>query len=130
MVKKKFDIGPYLYLLPALVIIIVFRLVPIVLSFVVSFYEWTINGAGDFIGFANYQKLLTDPEFWQSMLNTLYLVIFVVPLSLFLSLVFANFLNGITKLRAFFRTVYYIPQSLQWWQSLLSGRSFSISRQD
>ncbi|MDP8209947.1 MAG: sugar ABC transporter permease [Candidatus Stygibacter australis] len=109
MVKKKFDIGPYLYLLPALVIIIVFRLVPIVLSFVVSFYEWTINGAGDFIGFANYQKLLTDPEFWQSMLNTLYLVIFVVPLSLFLSLVFANFLNGITKLRAFFRTVYYIP---------------------
>jgi len=109
MVKKKFDIGPYLYLLPALVIIIVFRLVPIVLSFVVSFYEWTINGAGDFIGFANYQKLLTDPDFWQSMLNTFYLVIFVVPLSLFLSLVFANFLNGITKLRAFFRTVYYIP---------------------
>jgi len=109
MVKKKFDIGPYFYLLPALVIIIVFRLVPIVLSFVVSFYEWSINGAGDFIGFANYQKLLTDPEFWQSMLNTLYLVIFVVPLSLILSLVFANFLNGITRLRAFFRTVYYIP---------------------
>ncbi|MDP8220078.1 MAG: sugar ABC transporter permease [Candidatus Stygibacter frigidus] len=109
MVKKKFDIGPYLYLLPALVIIIVFRLVPIVLSFVVSFYEWSINGAGDFIGFANYQKLLTDPEFWQSMLNTLYLVIFVVPLSLILSLVFANFLNNITRLRAFFRTVYYIP---------------------
>jgi len=109
MVKKKFDIGPYLYLLPALVIIIVFRLVPILFAFVLSFREWSINGAGAFIGFENYKKLLADPIFWQSMLNTFYLVIFVVPLSLFLSLVFANFLNSITKLRAFFRTVYYIP---------------------
>ncbi|MCF7911370.1 MAG: sugar ABC transporter permease [Candidatus Cloacimonetes bacterium] len=109
MVKKKIDFGPYLYLLPALLIVVVFRLVPIVLSFLVSFFEWTINGAGDFIGFNNYTKLLSDPGFWQSMLNTFYLVIFVVPLSLILSLVFANFLNGITRLRAFFRTVYYIP---------------------
>jgi len=109
MVKKKIDFGPYLYILPALLIVVVFRLVPIVLSFLVSFFEWTINGAGDFIGIKNYTKLLTDPSFWQSMLNTFYLVIFVVPLSLFLSLVFANFLNNITRFKGFFRTIYYIP---------------------
>lgn len=109
MKKKKFDFGPYLYILPALLIVVVFRLVPIVLSFLVSFYEWSINGAGEFIGISNYSKLIHDPGFWQSMLNTLYLVIFVVPLSLILSLIFANFLNSISKLRSFFRTVYYIP---------------------
>jgi len=109
MAKKKFDYIPYLYIMPALVIVVVFRLVPILLSFLVSFFEWSITGSGDFIGLENYAKLIHDPVFWQSMLNTFYLVIFVVPLSLGLSLIFANFLNNITKLRTFFRTVYYIP---------------------
>lgn len=109
MRKKKHDFGPYLYLLPAFIIIFVFRLIPIVLSFVVSFFEWTVTGAGKFIGFANYAILIKDKEFWQSLVNTLYLVIFVVPISLFLSLFFATLLNSIEKLKSFFRSVYFIP---------------------
>ncbi len=109
MIKKKFDFGPYLYILPAAIIVIVFRLVPIILSFIVSFFDWTITGPGDFIGFKNYTLMFQDSEFWQSMLNTFYLVIFVVPISLILSLVFANFLNRIEKLKSFFRSIYFIP---------------------
>jgi len=109
MKKKKFDWGPYLYILPALVIIAVFRLLPILLSFIVSFFEWSITGVGNFIGIANYHKLLHDPEFWQSLLNTFYLVIFVVPVSLLLSLIFATLLNNIKILRSFFRSLYFIP---------------------
>lgn len=109
MNKKKIDVGPYLYLLPALIIIIVFRLIPIILSFIVSFFDWSITGVGDFIGFENYSRLIHDPDFWQSMLNTFYLVIFVVPISLFFSLVFANFLNNIKYLKSFFRSIYFIP---------------------
>jgi multiple sugar transport system permease protein len=107
--KSKFDLGPYLYILPALIIIIVFRLVPIVLSFIVSFFDWSITGVGDFIGFDNYIRLFHDPEFWQSMLNTFYLVIFVVPVSLVSSLIFATLLNNIKALKSFFRSVYFIP---------------------
>ena len=102
-------LSPYLYLLPAAVIVILFRLVPIVLSFVISFYEWTITGPGGFIWFANYFELFKDPEFWQSMVNTVYLVIFVVPSTILLSLGFAALLNSIEKVRGFFRTVYFIP---------------------
>ncbi|MCF7792909.1 MAG: sugar ABC transporter permease [Candidatus Cloacimonetes bacterium] len=109
MKKKKFDFGPYLYLLPAFIIILVFRLIPIVLSFIVSFFEWTVTGAGDFIGFDNYVHMMHDKEFWQSLVNTFYLVIFVVPISLVLSLFFANLLNGIKKLKSFFRSVYFVP---------------------
>ena len=109
MKKKKFDIGPYLYILPALVIIIVFRLVPIVLSFIVSFFEWTVTGTGDFIGFSNYIRIVQDREFWQSLLNTFYLVIFIVPISLILSLIFATLLNNVKKLKGFYRSVYFIP---------------------
>jgi len=107
--KKKFDLGPYLYILPALIIIIVFRLIPIVLSFIVSFFDWSITGVGEFIGFSNYSRLLHDPEFWQSMLNTFYLVIFVVPVSLVSSLFFAALLNNIKALKGFFRSIYFIP---------------------
>ena len=109
MKKKKFDIGPYLYILPALIIIIVFRLVPIVLSFIVSFFEWTITGTGDFIGFSNYIRIVNDKEFWQSLLNTFYLVIFIVPISLILSLIFATLLNNVNKLKGFYRSIYFIP---------------------
>jgi len=107
--KKKFDIGPYLYILPALIIIIVFRLVPIVLSFIVSFFEWTVTGTGDFIGFSNYIQIVKDKGFWQSLLNTFYLVIFVVPISLILALIFATLLNNVKKLKGFFRSLYFIP---------------------
>ncbi len=109
MKKKKFDFGPYLYILPALVIIVVFRLVPILLSFIVSFFDWSIVGVGKFIGLSNYAKLIYDAEFWQSLLNTFYLVIFVVPISLILSLLFATLLNNIKKLKSFFRSIYFIP---------------------
>ena len=61
--KKKFDFGPYLYILPAAIIIIVFRLIPIILSFIVSFYDWTITGPGKFIGFENYIAMFHDDEF-------------------------------------------------------------------
>jgi len=107
--KQKLDLGPYLYILPALIIILVFRLLPIVLSFIVSFFDWSITGVGDFIGFENYSRLFNDPEFWQSMLNTFYLVIFVVPISLISSLIFATLLNNIKALKSFFRSVYFIP---------------------
>lgn len=102
-------ISPYLYLLPAGIIIIVFRLIPIFLSFLISFFKWTINGPGEFIGIDNYLELFHDFGFWQSMLNTFYLVIFVVPFTIIFSLLFATFLNNINKLKSFFRTIYFIP---------------------
>ncbi|MEA1972900.1 MAG: sugar ABC transporter permease [Candidatus Cloacimonadota bacterium] len=102
-------ISPYLYLLPAGIIIIVFRLIPIILSFLISFFKWTINGPGKFIGLQNYAKLFVDFEFWQSMLNTFYLVIFVVPLTIIFSLFFATFLTSIKRLKPFYRTIYFIP---------------------
>lgn len=100
---------PFLYVLPAAIVIIVFRFVPILLSFIISFFDWSIAGMGHFIGLENYLHMMKDPGFWQSMLNTVYLVLFVVPISLVLSLVFAVLLNQIKKMQGFFRTVYFLP---------------------
>lgn len=102
-------ISPYLYLLPALTIIVTFRFIPIVLSFVLSFFKWSLSGRGDFIGFSNYLRIFTDNDFWQSMINTFWLVLFVVPGMIVLSLFFATMLNQIKRLKGFFRTTYYLP---------------------
>ncbi len=109
MKKKKFDFGPYLYILPAAIIVLVFRLVPIVLSFIISFFDWSIIGVGNFIALENYARLIHDKEFWQSLVNTFYLVIFVVPITIAFSLLFATLLNNIKKIQGFFRTIYFIP---------------------
>ena len=107
--KTKHKITPYLYVLPALALLILFRLVPIVMSFVISFFEMTVTGSGKFIGFAKYGEMFVDPEFWQSMLNTFWLVLFVVPASIIFPLIFAVLLNQIKWLKGFFRTIYFMP---------------------
>jgi multiple sugar transport system permease protein len=68
-----------------------------------------MTGIGNFIGLLNYDILFKDKEFWNSMLNTFYLVIFVVPLVIVFSLTFAVLLNNIKFLKSFFRTVYFVP---------------------
>jgi multiple sugar transport system permease protein len=107
--KTRWKSSPYIYIIPALVLLLAFRLLPIVMSFVISFFEWTLHGPGGFILFSNYIKLFKDPEFWQSMMNTVWLVVFVVPASLVFSMIFAVLLNQVKTLRGLFRTVYFLP---------------------
>jgi multiple sugar transport system permease protein len=101
--------SPYLYVLPAAVLIIAFRLVPIVGSFLISFFQWGMNGKGAFIGLQNYHKMISDPEFWRSMINTFYLVVITVPACIAFPLLFAVMLNRIEKCRGFFRSIYFLP---------------------
>ncbi|MFO8144614.1 MAG: sugar ABC transporter permease [Candidatus Syntrophosphaera sp.] len=107
--KTKHKFSPWLYVLPALIIIIAFRMVPIVMSFFISFFEFRVTGSGDFIGLAKYAEMFTDAEFWQSMMNTAWMVMFVVPASIVFPLIFASLLNQIKFLRGFFRTIYFMP---------------------
>lgn len=107
--KTKWKVSPYLYILPALVLLVAFRLVPILMSFGLSFFDLDIKGNGVFIGLANYVNILKDDVFWKSMANTLWLIVIVVPLSIVLPLLFAVLLNQIKWLKGLFRIVYFMP---------------------
>lgn len=107
--KTEWKISPYLYILPAFVLLFAFRLIPIVMSFVISFYDWSITGTGKFIGLLNYANMMKDSVFWQSMGNTLWYALLVVPASIVFSLLFAVLLNQIKALTGLFRTVYFMP---------------------
>lgn len=107
--KTKWKITPYLFLLPALIIVFAFRLIPIVMSFVLSFFDWSLQGTGRFIGLENYAAMIKDPVFWQSMGNTLWLVVILVPATIVFSLFFAVLLNRIKYFKSLFRIVYFMP---------------------
>ncbi len=109
MSRKTNWLYPLLLLSPALVILLVFKVLPIILAFRFSFYEWGIAGEKGFVGLYNYYVLLQDPLFWRSMLNTFYYVLFTVPLAIIISLFFAILLNKGVKALGTFRTIYYLP---------------------
>jgi multiple sugar transport system permease protein len=102
-------LSAYFYIVPAAIIILIFRFFPILFVFRVSFYKWGMAGLEKFLGFGNYRELLRDPYFWQSISNTVWYAIFVVPLTLFISLFIALILNRKIGGVGFFRTVYFLP---------------------
>jgi len=109
MGERNSFIRPILYLLPAIIIIAVFRFLPILYVTRVSLYKWGMGGAERFTGLGNYLRAFSDLYFWQSLTNTMWYVIFVVPLTIFFSLLVALFLNSKIKALGFYRTTYFLP---------------------
>jgi len=79
-----------LALLPALLIFLVFAIIPIFWSAYYGFFDWKGLGAAKFIGLNNYEMMLQDPIFWKALKNNLILVasaiIGQVPIALLLAL--------------------------------------------
>ena len=97
------------YIAPAGIVILVFRVVPILAAFGVSFYYVMMGKIVGFAGLSQYKMLFSDPEFWNSLVNTTYFVIGTVPVSIFLSLFIAILLNQKIKALGAYRTIYFLP---------------------
>ncbi len=107
--EKKVDKIAYFFLLPSLLIILIFRFYPIIQAIGMSLYNWSIAGPLKFIWFKNYYRLIIDPKFYQSLLNTCWYVLGVVPLTIIISIIIAVFLNQKIKGQGIYRTIYYLP---------------------
>lgn len=94
---------------PALLIYLVFAIVPILISFYYSTMEW--NGFSDmeFIGLGNFREALGDPIFWLSLKNNLYVVAASVFGQVPIALFFALLLNRKLKGGKIFRTIGFMP---------------------
>jgi putative chitobiose transport system permease protein len=105
---QKRTLTPYLFLAPALLLIGVFVLYPIVSVVVYSFTSYDIVRPPVFVGLDNYARLLDDPTFWRALTNSIvYLV--ATPILIVLSIALAIVVNR--KLRGIqvFRALYYVP---------------------
>lgn len=102
---------PWLYLLPALLLLGVFMVYPLIDVFIYSaeegynFASQTYFGIGPY----NYSYVLHDPYFLQAVKNTLILVVITVPVSTGLALLISLGLSSIRPLRELFQTVYFLP---------------------
>lgn len=106
---------PYMFIAPAVVLLSLFSLFPIVIAFFISFTDMNLKGLADwssisFVGIENYQDLFADDTFIKSIFNTLFYVVFGVPLVIACSLSIALLLNyGTSWVFNTFRAVYYMP---------------------
>ena len=100
---------------PALTAIGLFFLLPALAALVLSFTDFDIYALANlnnlrFIGFDNYQRLVTNPLFWQAMGNTMWFVVFGVPMVVIASLAAAMLVNARTlKWRGVWRVALFAP---------------------
>ncbi|MGB7539626.1 MAG: sugar ABC transporter permease [Anaerolineales bacterium] len=100
----------YLFILPHYFLFTVFILFPIVRGLQISLYDWKIMlKVQKFIGLANYQALLDDKVFRQTLYNTVYMMLFTVILNVVLGLVIASGLKHSFFGSNFLRVLFYAP---------------------
>lgn len=107
---------------------IAFLIYPVVQSIILSFTNRSLfGGQNDFVGFANYIRLWSDPDFLASLRFTFIVVIAVTVISNVLGLGFALLLNRTTRNYRIMRTIVFVPQVLSGvvvayiWQSILTS---------
>ncbi|VTR75789.1 carbohydrate ABC transporter permease [Cellulomonas hominis] len=96
---------------PATLLLLVFLVVPVVLTFVLAFTNARLISPrpAEFIGLHNFSTLWGDPTFWASLRNTFLFGLVVVPVQAGLALVLALLVNAKVRGTNFFRTLYFVP---------------------
>ncbi|WP_262174983.1 carbohydrate ABC transporter permease [Saccharococcus sp. Marseille-Q5394] len=111
--KRMEGLQGYVFILPWIVGFIAFTAGPLIFSFAASFTNYNITSQMDFVGFENYENLFTaDNLFWTSLYNTLYYVLFSIPLTTAGAIFLSALLNQDVPGIRFFRTIYYLPAVL------------------
>ncbi|MBU9672693.1 sugar ABC transporter permease [Planococcus sp. CP5-4] len=115
MNSSKTKAVPYLFIGPAVFLLIIFSFLPILIAFGISFTDTNLSGLADwsrinFLGFENFKNLFYDEVFRQAIVNTFFYVVIGVPLAVGTSFVIALFLKLINDwASSVFRIIYYIP---------------------
>lgn len=105
------NIKAYLYLIPALILTIVFVIYPLVKVFRMGFYTKFnfLTDVGTGLGFKSFQYVLNDPGFILALKNTLIIFGVGLPISLIISLLIAVLINSKIKCQGLFQTLYFLP---------------------
>lgn len=113
MKKKSLEVSRrrwgVVFILPQLISLICFGIIPIVIAFVLSFYEWNGFTIPEFIGIDNFITVLKDPDMWTAIKNTAVYTVIYVPCSIVLALLLAVVLNKVAG-KLFYRAVFFLPQ--------------------
>ena len=114
MVDSKQQWKAWLYLSPAIVLLLIFTVWPIINTVSIAFTEGynalgVLSGAQFTIGFGNFIEVFEADDFFTCLVNTALLTALTVPLSTLLALLIAVALNAIKPLQKFLQTIFFLP---------------------
>lgn len=99
----------YLFILPTMLGLLTFYILPAVSSFALSFTNWNGISTPNFVGMDNILLLIQDPIFLRSAFNTILFTFIAVPMTVVSATIIALLLNQKLKGMVVFRTLYFLP---------------------
>jgi multiple sugar transport system permease protein len=114
VIQKYLWVGFFLF--PSLAGLLIFLIIPMLSSLVLTFYEWDplIPTRFIFLGLENYQTLIKDTDFWDALRHTLFFIVGYIPLVLVSGLGVALLMNQKLIGRTFFRGAFFMPVISAW----------------
>lgn len=108
--QSKRNVVPYLFLLPWILGLLLFTAGPLLMSLVMSFFDWPVIGEMKFRGLGNfYEMFVKDKQFWSSLRISLTFTAIFVPLKIVIALFLAHILTKPLRFSNIFRTIFYLP---------------------
>ena len=110
--SKREKLGYYLFLAPAFLVFLVFIFIPMIASFVLSFFSYSMTTIKEpeFVGLKNFITLFQTPVFRTAMKNTVVYTAFTVPTTMACGLCIALLINSrLVRRKNFYKVCYYIP---------------------
>ncbi|MEM9440476.1 MAG: sugar ABC transporter permease [Pseudomonadota bacterium] len=105
-------ISPYLFILPAVLVMAVGLLYPVIEAFHLAFYDWDIGQDFDDapnVGFAHFTRMLADPDVWESISVTLRFGFWTITIEMILGVALALLLEKPIRGASVFRTIFILP---------------------
>lgn len=112
----------FLFVMPAVLLVLVFRIIPLIWGFFLSLTDWRGLGEANFIGIDNYQQMVSDPNFQASMVNT-FVLLATLPIWIMLPMLLAILIHQGVPGGKMFRAVYFFPAVLS---SVIVGSIFNV----
>lgn len=128
---------PWLFLLPTIVSVAAFLVVPLFAGLAIAFADWNVvSGIGgiEWVGFGNFTQLLQDDKFWASAGRTLFYAGVGTPLTIFVGMLLGLLLNRPMPLRGLLRAIFYLPSLVNViaagtvWLTLLNPQSGIVNQ--
>lgn len=99
----------WLFIAPCVAFVIVFFVVPLIMTAWMSLFSWPLLGAHRYIAFGNYAELSRDPTFWAALKFTLLYALIVTPAIFLVAFALAVIVRRPSRAVGFLRTAYFLP---------------------
>ena len=121
--RRREALAGYLFISPWILGFLLFTLLPMAASLVLSFFKWDMLSPAEFVGWKNLQKLASDRYFKAAVRVTLIYTFSSVPLGIAVGFGIALMLNQKIKALSIWRTIYYLPASAASMNTVMTVRS-------